>query len=415
MEALNLPPPVVDWLFKVTQPYYDARTTFRDVMYTLSEFRNVRPRTKVFTDSQGKTQLLLCLYGRFSSDQVPVSVPVLIWIPREYPILAPYIFVDFDALQDEKMVPGGIVDSSGRFRLPMLESWNPDSCNLRDLAFLLNSTIMENPPFFRLEPGFEQSPPLPKRMDLPEVPVAIGSSVLGSVDQVSQSMGNVKLDDAAPVLPPKPPSTAPSAAQSTAHSTAQSVPPVIQPQPEPELPNIMDLDANSQQVSSYDDALSRLRHLVAALAKEDRENVAEALRTRMFAVQNATAQFGNICEQEKAVLDQKEAAVSERHASVSSGLRLVREQLDKAQYYVQNYGPECDLSSMLVPEAAGVKQLRNLVAQDHAVTDTINALSRLAYQNVLAPEVFLRKVRSLARDQFMLRLHMNNITSRVSS
>ncbi|SCU97907.1 LAFA_0G14136g1_1 [Lachancea sp. 'fantastica'] len=421
MEALNIPPPVADWLFKVTQPYYDARTTFRDVMYTLSEFRNVRPRTKVFTDSQGKAQLLLCLYGRFQSDRV--SVPVLIWIPKEYPILAPYIFVDFDALQDETIIPGGIVNSSGRFQLPLLDSWSPDSCCLRDLAFLLASMILENPPLVNLEPEFAQSPPLPERIGLPKLPNTVNSSGSEEIDQVSRTMEHVKLEDAAPMLPPKPPSAVPSsvpsaldsANQSGVQSAAQSVSPVRPPQPALELPNIMDLDAGSQHISSYDNALSHLRRLVVALAKEDRQNVEETLRTRMFAVQNATAQFENICDQEKTALDQKEAFVLERHASVSAGLETVRKQLDKAQYYMQNYGPACDLGSMLAPEAAGVKQLRHLVAQDHAVTDTINALGRMVNQNILAPDVFLRKVRSLARDQFLLRLHMNKITTRVYS
>ncbi|SCU90711.1 LAME_0E09736g1_1 [Lachancea meyersii CBS 8951] len=408
MDRLNIPPPVVNWLFKITQSYYDARTTFRDAMYTLSEFRNLKPRTKVYTDSQGKPQLLLCLYGRFGSEHV--SVPVLIWIPREYPILAPYVYVDFDSLRDEVLVPGSTVDANGRFRVPMMDTWSPESWNLRELTFSLASSIMEDPPLV-VETAFDQSPPLPERIGMlvqPPLASPLKPPPVREVEQLTRDIGSAKLEDTAPVLPPKPPS-----ALKSASPMSQPTPPARTPQSVEQQPSIMDLDAVDQRSSTYDHALSSLFQLITTLAKEDAQNVTETLRTRMFAAQNATAQFRNICDQESSALEQRERAVTEKRDSLVSGIKLIDAQLDKAQHYVQNYGPECDLSSMQTPDSVGVSQLRNLVARDHAVSDTINALSRLFNQNAITLDVFLRKVRALARDQFLLRLHMNKIVEGV--
>ncbi|SCV04913.1 LANO_0G14180g1_1 [Lachancea nothofagi CBS 11611] len=419
MESLNVPPAVVDWLFKVTQPYYDGRTTFRDVLYTLSEFRNLRPRTKTYTDFQGKPQLLLCLYGQIES--VKISIPVLIWIPIEYPILAPYAYLDLAALKDKEVkVSGEAVDPNGVFFLPIISRWSPESCNLRDLVYELSYVVMQNPPLM-VEITSTRSPPLPERLKL-EAPALPPKNLSEVIDEEASDVSNTNLEAPAPApapapaLPPKPPHFEQRQPSFVSEAAPEDPSPTIfqrQGSPKPVAqPNLMDMDAESSQNSSYTGALETLRSVVVLLTEQDHKEVQETLRTRMYAIQNATTQFRSICDHERALVEQKEQALRKRHDSLTSGLDQINAQLNKAQQYVQDHGPEVDLQSMLAPDAAGVQQLRQLVARDHAITDTVHALSRMLGQSTISLDMFMRKVRTLGRDQFLIRAHMNKIVEK---
>ncbi|SCU98841.1 LADA_0H15698g1_1 [Lachancea dasiensis] len=420
MDSLSIPPPVIDWLFKVTQPYYDGRATFRDVLYTLSEYRNLRPRTKTYTDSQGKSALLLCLYGVIESGQI--AVPVLIWIPLEYPILAPYVYLDLDSLRDYKIKPNGVADSNGLFSLSAIHNWDAQVSNLRDLVQELTSVILEDTPVMSSTGAALENPPLPER-------ISLAPSFSPNINSFAEDMTRATLHGQerppAPELPPKPFSKTPSATsflRTPSEAPTGAIHPASSLKDAPETLesqisqlSLMDIDAGDQQNLSHTKALTALHEAVALLAEQDHRTVQDTLRSRMLAVQNAKIQFRNICDHEMTMVGQKETILSKRHEALVNGLDHIKAQLNKAQLYVQDHGPECDLQSILVPETPGIQQLRELVAQDHAISDTITALSRMLGQDIISIDSFMRNVRALGRDQFMIRLHINKIMGVVTA
>lgn len=86
---ISVPEAVVNWLFKVIQPIYnDGRTTFHDSLALLDKFHSLRPRTRVFTHSDGTPQLLLSIYGTISTGEdgsSPHSIPVIMWVAQYVP------------------------------------------------------------------------------------------------------------------------------------------------------------------------------------------------------------------------------------------------------------------------------------------------------------------------------------------
>lgn len=148
-----LPEPVVQWLFKVIQPIYkQPKLVFHDAVQTLTEFKNLRPRTRVFTDEDGSPRLLLCLYGSIHIEQ-GLDVPVLIWIPESYPIAKPLLFIDLELLgKDLQLVTNESVEPDGRVHTRLLRQWNPQSANLfnviQDLADMCNAIAPIQPVTF---------------------------------------------------------------------------------------------------------------------------------------------------------------------------------------------------------------------------------------------------------------------------
>ncbi|KAM3160017.1 hypothetical protein ACU8KH_06123 [Lachancea thermotolerans] len=468
MNTVNLPPQVLDWLFKVLQPYYDARTTFRDVVFTLSENTALRPKTRVFTDFQGRSQLLLCLYGRLE------SVPVLVWVPLEYPIAAPYPFVDLEALRGARLRANSYVDANGAFSVPALDRWDPQVSTVGGLVSEMARAITEEPPVYMDEEL--QSPPIPPRAAL--VPTAVPNAV---VDDLVRRVGASSLEDdissRAPALPPKPPlgvasessntpvvplpprlpMVAPERSVETSYSSHSLQPPAsiptsphdtpLPPRPPTKnsfssqaytdgqldtqqtgnpaasvttapatprpIPDLMGTDTGAESNSSHHHAIEELRHTIASLSEQDRQSVQETLKTRMYAVQNATAQFKHISDHEAAALKQFSQTLCSRRQALRENLDQVDLQLQKAQQYIQDYGPDTDLRSILAPEPAGVQQLRSLVAKDHAITDAIHALNRMLGQNSITLDIFIKKTRSLGRDQFLARVHINKILGQI--
>ncbi|CAI7055299.1 ASB_collapsed_G0005730.mRNA.1.CDS.1 [Saccharomyces cerevisiae] len=97
---ISVPEAVVNWLFKVIQPIYnDGRTTFHDSLALLDNFHSLRPRTRVFTHSDGTPQLLLSIYGTVGTGgngSSPNSIPVIMWVPSMYPVKPPFISIDLE-------------------------------------------------------------------------------------------------------------------------------------------------------------------------------------------------------------------------------------------------------------------------------------------------------------------------------
>ncbi len=147
----------------------------------------MKPRTRVYTSETGESQLLLCLYGSLPS---PIGgrvykIPIELWIPHEYPIAAPFVYV----VPTEKMTlqPGNHVDNSGRCYSPYLANWgqNQDGnqSHIIKVCEELSRIFSNEPPVFAKPTTKTQTPPIiqqnlqPKSSPAPALPPKVAPNL----------------------------------------------------------------------------------------------------------------------------------------------------------------------------------------------------------------------------------------------
>ncbi|KAJ3074811.1 hypothetical protein HK102_005723 [Quaeritorhiza haematococci] len=112
------------WLRQVLTPYQQPDRVFADSDEVLSAFNGLTPKTDTYTHDDGRSLVLLCLHGT-----IPISfrgntynIPVALWIPRNYPMQPPTVFVTPTA--NMLIRPSKHVDLSGRVYHPFLAYWH---------------------------------------------------------------------------------------------------------------------------------------------------------------------------------------------------------------------------------------------------------------------------------------------------
>ncbi|KAI5964660.1 STP22 [Candida pseudojiufengensis] len=125
----QLPQQVANWLFNVIQPSYKFKQLVYSHVYQFLQLHlkknlNFRIRTQVYTsEDTGESNLLINLFGDiYINDQI--SVPIVIWIPLDYPNEScPLVYIVPNHSKNWFLNPNNYVDSQGKFYHPYLASW----------------------------------------------------------------------------------------------------------------------------------------------------------------------------------------------------------------------------------------------------------------------------------------------------
>ncbi|ODV93169.1 hypothetical protein PACTADRAFT_35802 [Pachysolen tannophilus NRRL Y-2460] len=135
-----LPEEILKWIYRVLQPEYkDPVTSYQDICSILVRFKSIRPRTKVYTNELGRSQLLFNFYGTVSSLQNNYQIPVEVWLPFEYPLNPPIAYVVLPAHSNLVLRPNSYVDANGQFQHPFLNyEWTRMDHNHDKLLKLFN-------------------------------------------------------------------------------------------------------------------------------------------------------------------------------------------------------------------------------------------------------------------------------------
>ncbi|KAI9488515.1 UEV domain-containing protein [Zychaea mexicana] len=165
------------WLRTVLQNYKDPDRTFRDVDAVLTTYISLKPEMNTFTYNDGKTQLLLCLYGTIpiTYRSIPYNIPVAFWIPSEYPQHPPIPFVKPTA--NMLVREGKHVDKSGLCYHPYRSSWQTDvnKHTLLELVAILQQVFGQEPPVYTKPPS-SSSPASSSPMVPPAIPGKLNNS-----------------------------------------------------------------------------------------------------------------------------------------------------------------------------------------------------------------------------------------------
>ncbi|AQZ15402.1 STP22 (YCL008C) [Zygosaccharomyces parabailii] len=395
--SVSIPQPVINWLFGVIQPiYHDKRTTFHDSVEVLNHFKNLRPRTRVYTDSSGISELLLCIYGKPLASS---SVPLLIWVPKSYPLEHPLVYIDLEALQDTKVSPGKHVDPNGSISIPLFDKWDSKTCNLLQAVdecikicrydhVVDPITPVEMPPLTlppKLPPheaAVAPKPPLPKKPDLPSpsfMPTPGRHSVRPSIPAKSTLIKHTGV----PPLPKKPPTA-----------------PVF---------DLLDSTITSDAATTHKAIMTDLQRALNQMSEADTIYVRDNLRSRKLSIESALGQFDGMYESESKALKNVIESIVLTKKSLQQEIETVERQFEKIDFYEKENGEVLDSSMLASADSVATNQLYNLVAKDYALSDTMHMLARLLACDTITLDIFIKKTRHLGREQFFTRIHIQKV------
>lgn len=410
--------------------YIDPNRTYSDTVQVLSEFPTLRVRTNVYTDEYGRPELLLCLYGMVPAyiSNTAYRIPIEIWVPKQYPDRGPFGFVK--PTESMMIHPGNYVDTNGKCYHPYLSYWNP-SQQLVEFVRILSDVFSKEPPVYAKPPAYEPQPP-------PQSPVRSSRSSQVYLNQSPNSPASFASTSASPALPPKPPripiETQIPQYSTTTHSqvhTQQFSPPPqmhsqmsqkphVQQMPEQSAPatttiDIMDMEVPGSGQSSTPpntngsipgprrppnpEKLQSLDHLRHALHSIIQNEVKVEQDTDQNALNHTTDTLKWVEDQlgfEKNELDRLGAACEENQ-------RILAEKIEQAKRVTveARSAPQPNIDDVVCAENVVYNQLYDLVAEDHAIEDTIYVLSKALDRDQIKLEPFMKHTRTLAREQFL--------------
>lgn len=357
----------------------------------------MRPRTRVYTDSNGISELLLCIYGK---PEVSSPVPLLIWIPKTYPLEHPLVYIDLESLRDAKVSPGKHVDPSGLISLSLFERWNPQTCNLLQVVeecikicrydHVLNLIKQNEGTSLALPPKVppigapgDIKPPLPEKPVIPHLPSSVRSDEGTIANKLQQlDINETKHVAGPPLLPKKPPP-----------------PPVF---------DLLDSTIVSNADSTHTAILNDLQHALNQMSKMDATYIQNNLQSRRLSIESARQQFDSMYENEvKALKDVKES-IELTKKSLQAEISALEKQFEAIQAY-EKESKELDPFALASGDCAATNQLYKLVAKDYALSDTMHMLARLLTRDTIALDIFVKKTRQLGRDQFFTRMHIQKV------
>ncbi|KAA8913295.1 ESCRT-I component [Sphaerosporella brunnea] len=220
------PPQVLQWLHRVIAPeYQEPQRTYTDVATTLATYPTLSPRTSVYTYENGKSELMVHLFGT-----LPVmfrgatyNIPMSIWVPHTYPRQSPIAFVT--PAKDMVIRPGNHVDLAGKCYHPYLANWPQhwERSNIVDLCEVLRGVFGREPPVMAKQPTL---PPQQQPVTPPPRPPLPPELAPKSPPPAASPPG----PHGPPPVPPLPKEltgerNGPASGESRRHSIAQPLPP----------------------------------------------------------------------------------------------------------------------------------------------------------------------------------------------
>ena len=409
----NIPKSVIDWLRKNIETLYkiDPRTTFHDSLLALSLFKQIlRPRTRVFTDSEGRSHLLLCLYGKFriqtsihnnSNDNMYEDsrldeVPVLIWIDNHYPLTHPLCYLDLEQIGKDWMINvGKHVDSNGQIYLPFFKDWNDKDSNY-NIINTVNSlqNIINNEVLLR-----RRQPLLPPKVrDIDTVTTGGGGGT-----------STINIAVTPPPIPERPKLPKIKAGNILQTDTNQ----------EEGMKDLMDTDIISMNLSSsienknHQQQINEISDLLRQLDIMEEKKINQVEDIKLNEINETIRQFQATLTYEMDQIDTIKSQLKTTQDLLTSKMK----ELDQMETsWSKRYKRISEIllidgkrQSLQITETLGLNQLYDLVAEDMALDDTISVLNELLNKKRITMDIFIRKTRDLAKRQFMIRLNIEKI------
>ncbi|KAH3900443.1 ubiquitin-binding ESCRT-I subunit protein STP22 SCDLUD_003425 [Saccharomycodes ludwigii] len=464
-DQLQVPYQVLDWLVRVIHPIYESpKSVFNDVVYALNQYQYIlRPKTKVYTDVNGVSQLLLCLYGKIGVDN---SIPIILWIPVNY--LSnngrdndPWIVLDFDILPEnyeivnehhgaEAISNKYVKGESGIINIPSLShnssvdiattSPLPGTrlCNIiSELLYIFkDSRAITNDMLSSIS---KKTPPLP---------------IKGTATSNDTSTRNIMPSLNKPTLPPKQSLDHDKSYGPTTHTddfNEYSPPAAVKVAPVPAIPQRPDKLTNFQSVkpnkeetqqpiqeidyvginttdndsSEKEHLLNTLQRIINNLGSNDKIRQETALNDKIAQVNSVIKGFEKVYDFQNSTLKKFNENIQSSNIELKQKMNLFHERQKILQQTCARVS-QTPVKDLIEENDEHDSKMIHLVAKDRALEDAIYMLFKLFnalcedgqhqsedINDNISLESYLKKTRKLAREQFMVRyeIYSQNINN----
>lgn len=357
-----------------------------DATNVVSHYSDLKPTRELFSFNDGTQKYLLCLSGT-----IPVSyrgtfynIPVAMYLLHNHPTAAPYCYVKPTA--NMQVRAGRNVDASGRIYLPYLSDWKQHSHNLTGLVQIMAVVFGEQPPVVSTAAAAGRSyqdptPPYPtaahgyprgppstnyQPANLP-YPVANQSHPPYPVAQQMNYPGSTPYPMAAP------------------HQASTPYPPTMATQQQ-----ISDDMMKASLKSAVNDKLKRRMKDACSQADTELSTLKQTendLQERQQKLKDIVSKL----EKELVLVDSNVNILCEKNTEMENKIREA-----------QGKQEDLNVDDVVFPATPLYKQILESFAEEQAIEDTIFYLGEALRKGSVDLEAFLKHVRSLSRQQFIL-------------
>lgn len=435
----ELPRSLLDWLYNVLQPEYaEPGRVFSDVVAVLSSYPSLSPKTAVYTDEQGRSDLLLCLHGILPTiyNGATYHIPVEIWVPKSYPsVMAPIMYVRPTA--DMVVFPSNYVDGNGRCFHPYLTYWNQNSShNLSEAIAIFIEIFGRLPPVFakpqhhtvstgavgsNASLSAETPPPVPPKPSLPQY--STGGYTVAQPEyggHTFQRSSYHQPEGSQPAYSQQSSygsSTPIQGYHGRSHSRSATNEHFMSARPSPVATNRMSiLDSDSPLPASpikppNPERAKALTELDDAILST-KENV---VKIAVDIDQNALDQTGKTLDWAEQAISREINTAKALTEDANTNIRILNERIESAKNVIsQARNKEIPpIDELVLAETVVYNQLYSLVVADKAIDDTYYVLDKALENDRMDLQAYMKHTRALAREQFSKRALVTKISAQI--
>nr|CAB3267295.1 tumor susceptibility gene 101 protein-like [Phallusia mammillata] len=395
-----MPHPMEAYLRSQMQGKYNQPDAARqDALNLISHYKDLKPSIERFIFNDGSSKNLVCLKGT-----IPVvykgttyNIPVALWLQEAHPQVPPLCFVQPTSTMQVRQ--GKHVDSNGRIYLPYLTDWRPRSHNLVGCVQVMAAVFSEEPPVF--------AKPAPGRPPPPQAQPYPAQQRTPYPGQAFPPQGPPTTNYRAPTPYPttttqQPPYPSPTGTGYPPYSgypqpnQMSVIPTAYPPQSQAGMQQSKDTKIEDSMIkasllSAVNEKLKR--RLKDTLAQAESET--QALRKTESELKVGQEKIDGILKRLELEINDADAnriMLQQRNDELTS-------EIDKLQQKQDNL----DVDDVVMATTPVYRQIVTSFAEEQALEDTIYYLSEALHKDVVDVDTFLKHVRALSRQQFMLR------------
>lgn len=360
----------------------------RDVQNALQSFRDLHPEPDHFTFADGQRRAVVALKGTIPvlHKGVTYNIPVCLYLLDTHPYHPPICYVKPTA--DMIIKPSQHLDGSGRIYLPYLSEWQYGKCDVLGLLQIMVLVFQDNCPVFSRSAA-QQSTPYPS----------------GGVGNTPYPAGGFNM--------PMPQSTGSYPYPATSYQS--------QPYPSGGGSYPYPSSAATQVTSSYQTQSStgsggssgtiQPEHirasLLSAVEERIRRRLYDSLGLEHAELQSIRKTREDLNAGEKTLKGMLQRLQSEE-TTLQTAVLTYRQKVEEIDGILSSAPKDEDLSIDETVETTAplYRQLVDCFVKDSVIDDAIYYLGQSLKKGQISTEEFLKFVRKLSREQFLLRATM---------
>ncbi|KAM9941918.1 hypothetical protein ACTFIT_005286 [Dictyostelium discoideum] len=421
--------------------YRDPLRISKDLKETFHLFPNLSP----FYENIPNRVNLICIKGTIPIcfKGINYYLPIIVWVPLNYPQEFPTMVLD--PTPEMRIVENHQhVNLQGLVYHPYISSWSSNSTIGHCLKMLCDAFSFKPPLETRVSQQQQPQPPQNNISPPPygssptnnnvaaqqqQPPPPYGSSPStsnsSSYTQPPPSYDSIKnkTNNTSSLPPPKQPQTSPPPPPTQQQQQQQNnniIPPPQQPSPPPAYTEPTAAKQQQQQTSPSvkplpplppQPVIDKKSEMVDQCTIKLQELLSKFYDTTSLEIKDFEAHNKSLEELSKKKLLEKEE-LSNQLATYNSQIDQLNENIEQLEKWINENDKSdsnIDIDQILGPKDSLSKQLLKLVSDDSTIEDLLYYLDKALHSNRISLEEYLKNVRSLSRDQFIIRATVKKV------